>query len=133
MTASEFFKKAGHVPFVEGGRDYNGWDCWGVPYCFFRDVRGILLPEYSRYSSVRDYKQLKKLIDGARDGWNRISQPQLGDIAIFRTGKFESHVGLVVDHNRMMHAEQTIGTFVERFNGLAWGLRLEGVYRYGCC
>ena len=130
MTDQDFVIKALNVPFKERGRDYEGWDCYGVPFCYFRDVKNIKLPEYLTYSSIKDYKQLKRMIDGARPYWKAVTQPKLGDIAVFRTGKSESHIGLVIDHKRMLHSEKKVGTFIELFNGLVWGLRLEGVYRY---
>ena len=52
------------------------------------------------------------------------------DIAVFRRGKLDSHVGIVVHHGLMIHMVDADCSKVEHYRNGAWGHRLSGVYRH---
>lgn len=129
MRLEEFINKALVVPFVEKGRDYSGWDCWGSVFCGYKDVYEVILPEYTGYPSVKDYEALRSLVYAAKPQWMPVTRPQPGDVAFFELpGKF-CHVAMVVDHKNVLHVENRVGTFIEKINSCVWGRRLEGIYR----
>jgi len=69
ISIEEFIDRAMDVPFLEHGRDYNGWDCWGLVVCGQRDVYGVKLPDLSnQYSSTRRLQELSILIDKNKPG-----------------------------------------------------------------
>ena len=129
MTIDEFVKKALLVPFKEKGRDYESWDCYGLVHCGMRDVFGVELPEYLNYSTTRDYKALKTMIDEAKPLWKEVDKPQAGDVALYHLPGKICHVAFVVDKKRALHAEEKIGTFIEKIKSVVWGRKLEGIYR----
>lgn len=130
MTQEEFIKKALLVPFVDKGRDYAGWDCYGLVYCHHRDVLGIYLPPFLDYGSTRDYETLHRVIETGKSDWQEAGVPHPGDIALFTLANKPVHMGVVINRFDMIHAEERIGTFVESFAGSVWRKRLEGFYRY---
>jgi len=130
MTLDDFVIRALRVPFVDKGRDFKGWDCWGCVRCGLRDVGGLFLPSYDDYSSTADFEQMNQLVNLARPRWIKVENPKPLDVALFNVGGRATHVGLVIDKKNALHAEQKIGTFIESFKGLMWGKRLEGIYRY---
>lgn len=130
MTINEFVHWAVGVPFVEKGRDYSGWDCWGSVWCAYRDVYGIFLPKYLDYESTVEYEQLRLLIDHGKKTWVHVTKPQSGDVAVFNISGAPCHVAMVVDGRNALHAERKIGTFIEPLNSIIWKKRLEGFYRY---
>lgn len=129
MTVSEFIMKALRVPFKDKGRSYEAWDCYGLMYCFFRDVHGIDLPGYLNYSSTKEYEQLKSLIDEARPAWDEVNNPEIGDVALFNISGYPCHIGILVGKNKVIHTEERLGTFIEPLRGVIWGKRLSGIYR----
>ncbi len=130
MSHKDFVRKSLAVPFVEKGRDFEGWDCWGLVYCYFKYVRMTILPEYLDYSSTTEYRQLKMLINQAKPAWTQVDEPEQGDVAIFNLSGHPTHVALVIDKRNALHAEMKVGTFMEPIKGVMWGKRLEGIYRY---
>jgi probable lipoprotein NlpC len=130
MTIEEFVNKAIRVPFVDRGRDYTGWDCWGEIYCFHRDVKNILLPIYLDYSSTSAYSELHELFSAGIKNWIAVDKYAPGDVALFTIAGQKRHVALVIDQKSALHTEKRLGTFIEPLKGLVWGKRLEGVYRY---
>jgi len=130
MNHNEFVKKALLVPFVEKGRDFEGWDCWGLVYLHYKLVQRVVLPEYLDYSSTREYRQLRALISQAKPSWAQVDEPDQGDVAVFNLSGSPTHVALVIDKRNALHAEYKVGTFMEPIKGVVWGKRLEGIYRY---
>ena len=60
MTAEQFVERAVCVPFLDKGRGYDGFDCWGLVVCYYRDVLGIELPSYDGYDSVQNHRAVAK-------------------------------------------------------------------------
>lgn len=135
MTLDEFVTKALSVPFVEKGRGFAGWDCWGVVCVGLWEVAKVYVPSYTDgYDTTRGNEggeQLKRLIAANMESWQPAAQPfRPLDVALFRISGRPIHVGLMVDRARVLHAEEKVGTFIERLSSPMWARRLEGVYRH---
>ena len=134
MTFEEFVSKALFVKFTPKGRDYSGWDCYGLGYCCFRDVRGILLPSFTDdYPDAGDTKASRRVIHdiilSQKYHWEVGNKPRAMDIVLFRFGDTETHLGLMRDSNWFLHCEKKINTVSERVNSAKWEKRVEGFYR----
>ena len=127
MTLNEFHRKAMFVPFLEKGRSYDGWDCWGLVYCAYRDVFGIDLPTYQAdYRHTKDFQKTARIVEKAKlDGWDEVADPRAGLVAAIlgRTGD-ATHVGLVLPSLNILHCETGCHTVVER----PAALPIEGYY-----
>lgn len=134
MSLDEFIRRAMPVPFLDRGRTYEGWDCWGLVFCALRDVAGVLLPDYSDlYADAHDLDAVSRAI-AARPvkDWLRIDPRQVGalDAVLMNYQGHPVHIGLAVDSRHMLHAFKGGGTVRERiFHPMAPG-RVEGIYRY---
>lgn len=123
MSVAEFHRKAIGVPFIEKGRDYDGWDCWGLVSRGWLDVMGVKLPEFT-YKSVRDFKALAAHFDYRLTAGARKVEPHAMAIAcIFKRG-LTIHVGLVVPGRKILHVEEGIETCAEPVSDF----RIEGFY-----
>lgn len=135
LTLREFVLRALRVPFVEHGRTYEGWDCWGLVYRAYRDVYGIELPSYAGgYASTEDYRALDAMIRGGLPAWAPAPEPwRPGDMAVFTLGsRWLFHVGLITGPRSFIHAYEPAGcTATAGLGERAWGKRLSGVYRHG--
>lgn len=131
-SINEFINKALEVPFRDQGRDFSGWDCGGLiinayHYCF-----GIDLPDMEGISAL-DNAQAARAFTSFSRTWQEISpgQEKVGDVALFRRGRWESHAGLVVGPGMVLHAEADLGiTCIEPFNQGLLKPRLVGIYRH---
>lgn len=130
MEIEEFAKKAISVPFKPHGRSWEAWDCWGLGYMMYKEVKGILLPSYNKdYKSVKDRELLQQLFsEGIAKSWEQVEEAQpLDGIMYFASGR-TCHVGWAIDNKKMLHTEHGIGTTFERINSQL--RRVEGIYRY---
>ncbi len=120
--------------YEEFGRERSGCDCWGLVYVVFRDQLGISLPTYSgQYASAEERGEISALISDAAVSavWRRIESGfQDFDIAVFRRGRMDAHVGIVIAPNLMLHMANEDCAKIERFDQAAWKNRLTGIYRH---
>ena len=122
MTPFQFVNKAIGVPFTEFGREYNGWDCWGLVLKGYQDVFNISLQDFD-YKSVEDYKSLVQNFATRKNILWKSVEPDTFKIAcIFRNHKVV-HAGLYYE-NKILHVEKGIETCLERCDRL----QIEGYY-----
>lgn len=123
------------VPFVDGGRDLSGWDCWGCVRYVSAQEFGRDLPAFD-WAGIRDGRvraqDIARDVERNRSMFDRVERPASGDIVLLTPRGRPSHVGIVVVEKPvlMLHAERSFGTAVERVYGPVWRHRLEGFYRY---
>jgi len=122
MTQDEFVRAAIGVPFVEHGRDYKGWDCWGLVLCAYRDVLGVTVPDFI-YNDTNDIRALiRNFGTRSQEFWVKVDPQPLSVACIYRRGHV-IHAGLVIGR-RILHVEQGIETCLERIERF----RVEGFY-----
>jgi cell wall-associated NlpC family hydrolase len=128
QTFDEWQLSAIGVPFVPFGRDYYGWDCYGLVVCAYRDVLGVTLPDFE-YKSVKDYDNIAAIFTSQIAPVWRPARGDVMDVAcIWRRGR-PIHAGLVVGKRRIMHVEHGIETCVEPVTNM----RVEGYYVPASC
>ncbi len=126
------FRKYCSIPFKDLGRTIEGIDCWGLIVLFYRQELQIELPETLGYTTCSNANEVSKDVEAGRPSWIDVDRHQAapGDLVVLSLRSLPSHVGLVVDHHRFMHALTDIGIVVEKFNSPLWANRLEGIYTH---
>ncbi len=131
MTLEDFADRAVRlaVPFVRRGRDWDGWDCWGLIWRAHREALGVALPSYSaRYDSTDDWAALDALIRAEISRYERLDAPRPGAVVLMRIGGRFAHVGLVTRPGLMLHVLRGARTCREAYDGPVWAKRLDGFY-----
>jgi cell wall-associated NlpC family hydrolase len=114
------------VPFVYGGRDKQGLDCFGLVMEMLR--RDGLNP--CDYGWDNEPAAIEAMMLSAREShWREIPfQPRA--LLLFRTGRFVRHVAYTLSYSHFIHCwERSGGVVVEDFNE-DWKRRLVGCYEY---
>lgn len=122
------------IPFVRGGRDINrGLDCWGLVVHFYKNEFGISLPTYSHINTEKESiseSSTKLMNTDCYTNFEVVDTSKFGDIALFRAGIHPIHVGIVIDRQHMLHANDTTGSVIENYMGTKWINKLESFHRY---
>lgn len=148
MTLQQFSNQAIRlaVPFVEKGRDWSGWDCWGLLYVAYKEVYGLEIQRFddayettrARHHmaslfqrSIEDHvkQDLDTLTQKDKEKWFKVDKAEPGDGIIFRVMGRLYHVGLVLDNRHFIHCEEKIGTEITELSNPIWQKR-EGYYRH---
>jgi cell wall-associated NlpC family hydrolase len=117
-------------PFVAGGRDANGYDCFGL----FQELcrrRGIAVPEQVQPSfppegAGRDAEIMGQAVVC---GWHPVDKPFAGCAVALRVGGWVSHMGMVLDDAQtFIHTNEKTGVTVSRLDDPKWAKRIAGFY-----
>lgn len=99
----------------------------------YRERLGIVLPDFAGIyvdGSLASLIKVSRMIRDNKQTWQKVDKPQPYDVILLRTGDMVYHVGLVIDHKRMLHVLEGIDSTIEEFTGIQWRDRIEGYYRY---
>lgn len=121
------------LPYVEFGRTRDGCDCWGLACIIYREELNITLPDYLGYGSADEHGEIAALIAGAETSplWVPVSGDALAfDIAVFRRGRFSTHLGIVIRHGLMIHMVGDDQAKVQGYTDGPYKHRLSGHYRH---
>ncbi|GEM_PF-232713 len=119
-------------PFQENGRGPASYDCYGLVIEVMRRF-GIDLPDYNLLCSGHDPKDIEAAVEAASAEWEKIDGPEIGSLVTiaYPFPGSVSHVGVVIDMDRFIHARQaTGGVSIDRLSSAAWNKRIRGYYRY---
>lgn len=128
MDLTSFMRRAIGVPFLEHGRDFDGWDCWGLIVLAYREVLGVTVPDFT-YATARDYLKLARLFgDRNNPYWCKVDPRPMAVACIYRRGVV-IHAGLVVPNRRILHVEDGVETCLQPVASF----RVESYYAPDCC
>lgn len=121
------------TPYDEHGRVRSGCDCYGLVCVVYREELNITLPDYLGYASVQEHAEIAALIanEKSRSVWVPAKGTAVAfDVAVFRRGRLDTHVGLIVKHGIMLHMAQEDCAKHADYRSGAWAHRLTGIYRH---
>jgi cell wall-associated NlpC family hydrolase len=125
------------TPYRDLGRGFDGVDCWGLVRLVYRHELHIELPGYDgAYVSGDEQAEIAAIVAGAAasDAWTGVdifSEPSRPfDVAVFRRGRLDCHVGVVIGGGLMLHVARDDCVKVESYRQGQWRHRLAGVYRH---
>lgn len=116
------------IPFVDGGRDLDGLDCWGLVRELYRR-QGIDVPDY--HISAMAPSHIAGQMSHDKTGWNRVEKPKVGTMVLLRLSPevWANHVGICIGDGRFIHAYRSTGVCIDRLR--RWKSRIVGYYEPG--
>ncbi|MCL1812219.1 MAG: C40 family peptidase [Treponema sp.] len=120
------------IPFVSGGRDHTGCDCYGLVRLVLLKQFGYKLPLLSlAYNNACDTTEIEPLMQNQLPllCGNRIQQPEPGAVIVVRYAGRTAHVGIFTDDEFILHTLNRIGAHcISRQHRSVRGA-MEGIYR----
>jgi cell wall-associated NlpC family hydrolase len=124
------------VRFIDGGRDFDGFDCWGLVKTYYREERNIDLPEFNISSS--DAKSINKNMTSEANlkKWVAVEKIniQMGDVITMslssRHPDFVTHVGVFIGGGKFLHTIEGQTSTISNMISPMWNQRIRGFYRW---
>jgi cell wall-associated NlpC family hydrolase len=113
------------IPFVDGGRDKNGMDCWGLAKeCFKR--QGIMVKDYD--ISAMATAKIDCELQVHETIWQKLPAPTLGCLVLINVScqGFANHVGVYVGNTKFIHAYANTGVCLSSIK--RWHSHIKGYY-----
>jgi cell wall-associated NlpC family hydrolase len=115
------------LPWRPMGRDRAGVDCWGLVRLVHAELLGVALPAHDGVDPADGAAVAAGL---AQDSdWVRVERPQAFDVVVFRRGRDDRHVGVMIDAMRFLHADHGGGR-IDHLNAIAWRSRVVAFGRH---
>lgn len=121
------------IPYVEGGRDYEGADCWGLVRLYYQTEYGIELPGLDGRYRVHDSQEVADLVDEIKPTISAtpVEWPQQGDVVVIKFRGYPMHTGIFIPGNRVLHTLSGTESVLEPLDRGRLKGRVEGYYRVG--
>lgn len=130
------FKDLIGIPFVFGGRDKTGLDCYGCTIEAFKKF-GIRIPDHNIAclaveSAGYDSQEIGKIIWNERHKWQRLKElevPCLVAMSLAVPG-FYNHIAVYVGDDKIIHTRQNANVCIEKLSSPRYKQRKKRFYRY---
>jgi cell wall-associated NlpC family hydrolase len=120
------------IPFVSGGRDRGGADCYGLVRLALAEQFGKSLPLFSSdYSDADNFAETEALMRSQRPllAGLPVAIPETGDVCVLRFHGRPVHLGICVGAGWMLHTLNGVGSALQRMSDPRLAGRVEGWYR----
>lgn len=126
------------LPFAEGGRGPDAFDCWGLVAAVLRQECWIEVEPFAEIPTFdSEGVEARVKAEIARTDWLPVFRKDVRpfDVAVMwveRHGKGRtlSHLGIVVAPNRLLHIEKETRAVCARFSSPTIAWRLDSFYRH---
>lgn len=110
------------------GIPYENMNCWDLAVKFYSDILGLSLHNF--WSGPTPHRSMtQNLIYTNKGEFEKVDSPQFGDIILIRLQGYESHIGIYVGDEMMLHSTRGNGSVMERLS--RWRNLIVGYYRIG--
>ncbi len=118
------------IPYRQHGRNRAGADCWGLVRLVYAEQFDHDLPSFSEAYADSADERIVELLAKHREGWDKVDDPQPGDVVLFKVIGQLAHVGIAAAPGTFLHAREGHAATIERLESGSWKHRIEGFYRY---
>ena len=119
------------IPYKDYGRDFDGCDCYGLVYLFYKHILHIDLPSFTDIYEHGNTESISVAIRKNLFCWQKVAMPEFGDCILFNLHGNGTHIGIFLSKLSFLHtvAFRKISC-IERLTHPFWKSRIEGFYRY---
>lgn len=123
------------IPYVAGGRNERGADCWGLVLLFYKRHFKIDIPTYDWVVPDQETfhkttcEQATVMAEGI-EIFREVDTPKQGDIILLNVIGMPIHVGILIGANLMLHTGLGHGVVVENIAEMKWRRRIKSYHRH---
>lgn len=125
-------KKYVGLPFLSGGRDKNGLDCYGLVRLVLNTEYGFNLPLLNTdYTDALDKLQTQVIFDTNIPllCGEKITKPEEKSVALIKSRGLATHVALYAGDGFIIHSVNKLGVVCERITTPGFAQLVQGWYR----
>lgn len=129
------------IPYLPGGRDADGCDCWGLVRLVHMRERGVLLPLHCEIEGA-DLRAVARAMQAGSAGaagspWQQVEDPARFDVVLMFGAargpggtRIPVHCGVMVDERQMLHIERDSDAVIVPLDHPTVVRRIMGAWRH---
>ena len=123
------------IPFKDGGRAFDGVDCWGLAVLYYLYALGITLPDY-RIRCAFASMIAEKIAEEEKSGaWRELEHPESDCIVLMALDALQprvrQHIGVYVVQGQILHTTRSMGaSYLIRLDQPLIQCRTRGYFEY---
>lgn len=117
------------VPYENKGRSFAGADCYGLYMLFNKEELHKDIPEYG-YTHAEDKTSVHIAITHNAKKWHEVTEPEAGDLILFRIGGHIIHCGVYLDSQTFLHCLRGRDATIEDLSSVTWTNRIHRIIRW---
>ena len=119
------------IPFVNGGRDLKGLDCWGL-FVLAMKKFGHDIPDYKILAF--EIEKIAVNFDSVINQWEKCEKPDEGLAVSFAINpkfpKVTQHFGVCLSKYKFLHTRTKTGSIIERLDSPYWSKKVSGFWKW---
>lgn len=128
-------KQIMRVPYLPGGRDWKGADCWGLVLLCLKHAMGVEASSHDGlyYAPGQSPESAQQGIQDAlshEPEFAEVQQPRRGDFVLMSLLNHPVHIGFMLGPSSMLHTQMGVGPAVADLASPKWARRVRGYYRH---
>lgn len=128
MDAQAIVDKYLGLPYKHLGRDFDGFDCWGLIKYIYKDIGIELFDINTDYDKLWGSKGKNYFMENYYKDWIKVREPRFLDIVgLYNNSNVINHAGIMLDRTRFIHSRRG-GVVIN--NIYDFGQRVQGFYRH---
>lgn len=128
------FKKYIMIPFLDGGRDFEGVDCWGLVYLIMKTEYGIEIPDYkiscTDFFKINLQISIEKTVTCRWKKIDKLEDPSLILFSLHKNPKIINHIGLYIGGSKFIHIIKEHRSTITRLPHPFYDSKMRGFYSY---
>lgn len=130
------------LPFAEGGRGPDQFDCWGLVSAVLRRECGIEVEPFAEIETFDNPAiEQRVMTEISRTDWVKVElqDARAFDVSLMwiyrrllgkETTQSLSHIGIVTGPGRLLHIDKTTRAVCMKFRQLGPGFQIDSFYRH---
>lgn len=117
------------IPWSRHDRGAQGTHCWGLVRLVYAEQLEIELEDFG---AARSRLENAAVVADRRRRWpwRIVDRARAFDVVVFRRGRFDDHIGIMIDARLMLHVDMGNEALVDDVTSPEWRSRVAAFHRH---
>jgi cell wall-associated NlpC family hydrolase len=122
------FREYSDIPYIKNGNSFDGCDCYGLVWLWYKHELGIVLPSHQGARDEHGVEFVAPMVTDLHKYFSPVDGAlKRGDVTyMYLDG--DAHCGVMINDQRFIHASSKRGIIVTRYSD--WKRRIVKAYRH---
>lgn len=104
------------IPYLKGGRNIKGVDCYGLVKLYYKNILDIDIPE-TKIMPEQSRRIMINYLNELAINWDTHQEPKKHDVVAFcydpKHPKIVTHFGIMIDNKKVLHCLGKINSHID--------------------